>query len=429
MIREIIIASVSELLQHLEQTDASKLKKTKTSSFYEEVGVNRKTFKSYVFNKLDDNRIEFKNCRFVNCVFEGIKGFFLIFTNCKFVNCSFINSIFSHLQMCWERLEFIRCIFRNVRWDEGSLFNIWFENCQFYTFSMLGMVPISYIVFDKCTIENGQFQSIVYYKNIEEIDLEVEDLVFQECVIDYSYFNSVDLRNSFFINTVIHKSAFIDCEFGADTIVLDDKGKKFSYASIDLQSLIKSDDIDADVLKSVFNIYSPQIKRLAMQVTTKLDFKTVFISYSFKDKELASILDSQLNARGVRAFLWENDAPAGQALEDIMSNNVRKHDRVLFIASVNSLTSKACQYELSEGRRKQEQTWQTVFLPIHIDGFLFSVRKNQIRPISKAKEYWENIEELKRINSIDLSGFNVENPDNLKLGLAIEKIIAELESA
>jgi hypothetical protein len=248
-------------------------------------------------------------------------------------------------------------------------------------------------------------------------------------VIDFSYFNSVDLRNSFFINTVIHKSAFIDCEFGSNTIALDDKGRKFSYASVDLQSLIKSDDIDADVLKSVFNIYSPQIKRLAMQVTTKLDFKTVFISYSFKDKELAELLDSQLSTRGVKTFLWENDAPAGQALEDIMANNVRKHDRVLFIASINSLTSKACQYELSEGRKKQEQTWQTVFLPIHIDGFLFSVKRNQIRPVSKAKEYWENIEELKRINSIDLSGFDVKNPDKPKLSLAIDKIVAELESA
>jgi len=196
-----------------------------------------------------------------------------------------------------------------------------------------------------------------------------------------------------------------------------------------LQSIIKSDDIDGDVLKSIFNIYSPQIKHLAMQVTTKLDFKTVFISYSFKDKELAGLLDKQLTGRGIKTFLWENDAPAGRALEDIMSNNVRKHDRVLFIASVNSLTSKACQYELSEGRKKQERTWQTVFLPIHIDRFLFSVKKNQIRPISKAKEYWENIEELKRVNSIDLSGFDVENPDNLKLSLAIEKIIAELESA
>jgi len=95
-------------------------------------------------------------------------------------------------------LEFDKCVFINVRWDEGSLFNIWFEECYFYTFSMLGMTPISYVIFNKCKIENGQFQSISYYENIEEIDAEEEDLVFQECVIDYSYFNSVDLRNSFF---------------------------------------------------------------------------------------------------------------------------------------------------------------------------------------------------------------------------------------
>jgi uncharacterized protein YjbI with pentapeptide repeats len=150
-----LISSVSSLLQHLEQTDANKLKKTKAFYFSEEIGINRKTFKKYTFSKLDDSRIEFKNCKFVDCTFEGIKGFFLLFTNCKFVNCKFINSIFSHLEMCWERLDFDKCVFRNVRWDEGALFNVWFEECHFYTFSMLGMVPISYVIFNKCIIENG----------------------------------------------------------------------------------------------------------------------------------------------------------------------------------------------------------------------------------------------------------------------------------
>jgi uncharacterized protein YjbI with pentapeptide repeats len=423
-----VITSVSELLHHIEQTDAAKLKNTKIFHF-DEVGINKKAFKGYTFAKLHDRRIELKNCRFTDCIFEDVKGFFLIFNNCKFLNCQFSNSVFSHLQPYWEKLEFDKCVFRNVQWDEGALFNVWFDECHFYTFSMIGMVPISYIVFNKCIIEHGQFQSIVYYESSSQIDAEVEDLVFQECVIDSSYFNTIDLRNSFFINTPLYKSAFIDCEFNSDTIVLDEKSKKFSYASIDFQSIIKSQDLGSVVLKDVFNIHSPKIKDLAMQVTTKLEFKTVFISYSFKDKALASLLNSRLGSKGVKTFLWENDAPVGNSLEDIMANNVKKHDRVLFIASIHSLTSKACQYELSEGRKKQEQTWQTVFLPIHIDSFLFSVKKNQIRPVAKAEEYWENIEELRRINSIDLSSLDMNNIDSEKINSAIEKIITELETS
>jgi hypothetical protein len=80
-----------------------------------------------------------------------------------------------------------------------------------------------------------------------------------------------------------------------------------------------------------------------------------------------------------------------------MSGNIKKHDKILFIASANSIKSKACQYELSEGRKKQGSSWETVFFPIHIDDFLFTVKKSQIRPTSMTEEYWENIKELKRI--------------------------------
>src|SRR5690606_16631448 len=134
-------------------------------------------------------------------------------------------------------------------------------------------------------------------------------------------------------------------------------------------------------------------------------FKKVFISYSFKDQLFATQLERCLSLNGVKTFLWEKDAPGGEYLEDIMSSNVRTHDTILFIASENSLRSKACQFELSEGRKKQEETWKNVFFPIHIDNYLFEVKKNQIRPVDKADEYWNNIEELKRTNSKDFTAF------------------------
>lgn len=86
-----------------------------------------------------------------------------------------------------------------------------------------------------------------------------------------------------------------------------------------------------------------------------------------------------------------------------MFMGVKEKDRVLFISSENSLRSKACQYELTTGREKQEQIWEDVLFPIHIDTYLFDVSKDKIRPIEMQDEYWKNIEELKRLNSLDFS--------------------------
>jgi hypothetical protein len=114
-------------------------------------------------------------------------------------------------------------------------------------------------------------------------------------------------------------------------------------------------------------------------------------------------LNKSLIRKGVVTFLWENDAPGGKDLKKIMRENIKEKDRLLFIASENSLRSKACQYELLEGSKKQEQLWQEILFPIHIDNYLFEIEKDEIKPIEKQDEYWKNILELRDIKSIDFT--------------------------
>lgn len=422
------IVSKDGLLKHIEETDGLKIKRNKPAIDKSEFSIFRKSFKNYYFTN-EFHSLELRSCKFTDCVFEGINAFYLIFHKCKFVNCEFKNSVFSHLFMYWDDLQFIKCRFKNVQWDEGALFNVWFEGCEFKTFGMIGLVPSSYVVFKKCNFENSQFQALTHYIDENEIDEEVEDIVFHECIIEYSYFNNVDLRNSFFVDTILYKSAFLDCEFRPGTISRTDESKIDlpNYASIDFQSILKSDKFDKQTLENYFNIHEAGVKEIVKGMASKMNFKSVFISYSFKDEKFANFLNDELKRRGVKTFLWGKDAPSGRPLEDIMSSNVKKHDKTLFIASANSLKSIACQYELSEGRKKQEATWNSIFFPIHIDDFLFTVKKNQIRPISKADEYWENIEELKRINSTDFTKFDINDFEPDHLDEMINKIIKELK--
>ena len=365
--------------------------------------------KSYTFNGfhfIDDFQyIVFQKCQFINCTFDNVFGFFLYFKKCSFNKCDLKNSRFSHGEFSWTELNFLECTFRNVEIDEGDLDNTIFERCFIQGLKMIeeNLFNVHYL---NCFIQNSQFQSVIYYPNgIDDIEEEANDVVFSNCEIQYCYFGTTDFRNSTFYDSTLYLCAFVNCILANETILVENKDLSPNYASLDFQTILKSDINDPMVLKNYFNIQVPDVKNKIMEISSKIEFKKVFISYSFKDQLFATQLERCLSLNGVKTFLWEKDAPGGEYLEDIMSSNVRTHDTILFIASENSLRSKACQFELSEGRKKQEETWKNVFFPIHIDNYLFEVKKNQIRPVDKADEYWNNIEELKRTNSKDFTAF------------------------
>ena len=65
---------------------------------------------------------------------------------------------------------------------------------------------------------------------------------------------------------------------------------------------------------------------------------------SYRDQLLSqgdSAINQLLNQRGVKTFIWEKDAPGGKRLDDIMSVNIKKHDKILFIASQYSINKPA----------------------------------------------------------------------------------------
>lgn len=421
-----IITGKEELLSHILEKAPKSLKKNKKGFYSQDTLIYRKSFRGITFNK-EFTGIEFKNCKFYNCKFENIWGFFFILNNCQFKSCDFRNSRFSHLEFCWDKIDFDNCFFMNVQFDEGGLYNISFNKCEIRSFNLLGFIPISNVVFLNCGIENGQFQSLAYYEDDNEIDDEFLDLLFQDCDIEFSTFNSVDFINSALIDIYLYKSSFTNCRIGKNTISFTKETKLKNYASIDFQTIIKSEKINIKILEKYFNIFDSNLKKTITQITHKIEFKTVFISYSFKDKEIANQINRMLNRRGVKTFIWEKDAPGGQRLDDIMSRNIKSHDRILFISSQFSIKSKACQFEISQGRKKQEETWDNIFFPIHIDDFLFKVNMSQIRPINKRDEYWENIEEIKRVNSVDFSKFNIPNPNTFEMEAAIDRIVDELK--
>ncbi|NOQ25139.1 MAG: cell division protein ZapA [Bacteroidales bacterium] len=178
--------------------------------------------------------------------------------------------------------------------------------------------------------------------------------------------------------------------------------------------------------------FSNVVKYLGVKNDEKLseyEFKydSVFISYSFKDRAFANLLNEALEMSGVETFLFEKDAPGGQELEEIMYEGINENDRLLFISSGNSIKSEACQFELTEGINKETKLWKNVLFPIHLDNYLFEVKKIHVRPKEKADEYWSNICALRKINSLDFSAFNKDNFDKNDFQNMINKLMKQLK--
>src|SRR6266498_3246329 len=350
-----IIDSLPKLIRHLKTLDNRKSSSVKVMHKRFSV-VNKKTFKEIEFKNFSWSG-QYRNCKFSNCSFEKIFGHFLEFKNCKFVNCKFENSRFSHFENIisggdWDNLQFEKCEFRYVQFDEGEMYNIFFDECSFNGLKIDYLETTINVNFFNCTIEESFIFTTHFYENSEIYTDEILDLFFDECRIDDTMFIGGDLRNSVFLNASIYKGVFIDCRLNRDTIIMTKESKYPNYVSLDFQTILKSDDLNFSVLRKYFNIHTPDIKSIASGVTSEINFRNVFISYSFKDNPFARLLNDQLSENGVKTFLWEKDAPGGEYLADIMEENIKKHDRILFIASQNSIKSKACQFEISEARKK-----------------------------------------------------------------------------
>lgn len=339
---------------------------------------------------------EFKNCLFKNCEFTSS---FIV--SCTLIDCEFIDCTFT-----W--CEFLESDFINVRFNQCRISalesadivskNLIFQDCnEIIDFRLRGTYANREISFVNCYIE---------FLIVDPIEKDyIETINFTDCIIQRSNFTRIDFSKSKFIRCSLSMNQFSDCLLLRDTLTELNETPGKEYNSIDFRTILNSTDQTSQVLINIFGIHHSDIKDYVFGLTSKIEFQSIFISYSFNDKVFAKRINDELLKKGIITFLWEKDSPAGQSLTKIMTDGVRKKDRVLFIASKDSLRSKACQFELSEGRSKQEKLWEDVLFPIHIDNYLFSIEKENIRPKEMQEEYWKNITELRTLNSLDFSQF------------------------
>jgi uncharacterized protein YjbI with pentapeptide repeats len=382
-------------------------------------------------NTLYLNELKLKDIDIDDRHFECIE-----FKNCSFENCDFTSSFITHSRL--ENCSFKKCRFTWSKFLEVDLFYCKFEEC-IITGLELGDVEFKETLFIDCSeildlLLRGQSNRSLSFKNcylhffdIEPIDAQsVEKFEFIDCIIKESSFDRIDFSKSQFKDCDLSLIQFSSCTLNESTFSGFNQCPGNEFNLIDIRTILNSDHLSSNLLEKLFGIHNSEIKEYLLGLTSKIEFQSVFISYSFCDKAFAKRINDELKRKGIFTFLWEKDSPGGQPLKKIMSSEVKARDRILFIASSNSLKSEACQFELTEGIKKQNQTWNEVLFPIHIDNFLFEVEKDQIRPIEKQDEYWKNIEELRRMNSLSFIQFLDSDIDNFEFDRQIFRLIKGL---
>jgi len=364
------------------------------------IGEEMLYLKDLVFKDLYLKSRHFECTEFRNCVFENCR-----ISSSFIVSCTLIQCVFKNCEITWSKFL------------ESDLIDSKFENCVIAGLE-LGDVAFERTNFINCSeildlIIRGNWNRELSFTNcyIAHLDIEpigednIEVIDFNECLIRESSFDRINFSKSKFINCSLSINQFSACTLSRSTLIEKNETPGQEYNLIDLRTILNSENQSIPVLQTIFGIHNADIKDNIFGLTSKIEFQSIFISYSFRDKEFANQINAELLRKGILTFLWEKDSPGGKNLEEIMTEGVKEKDRVLFIASKDSLKSAACHYELSAGRKKQETTWEEVLFPIHIDNYLFDVKKEIIRPRAFQEEYWQNIQELRNLNSLDFSEF------------------------
>jgi uncharacterized protein YjbI with pentapeptide repeats len=402
------IRKLKDAVQYLEKNERGYFEITHFRSDESELQgekllLKKKTFKDQRWHSFYFDFIEFQDC-----VFKKIKWDNHTIGGCNFENCQFIDCRFEDCS-CHET-DFINCVFTSTRIERSifgdcSFLKNTFTDCHEIYDTYFGGCYYEENIVESCQISFCRFESLI------ESD-EANHFIFSNSGITGTAFTSFNLDKTIFKSCVHSRNIFSSTSISKKTFQLNNKCEDSEYSLIDLHSLAKSDIIHLSILDSLFGIKEYDIKTYAIGMTQNIKLQSVFISYSFSDREFANRLNDSLKRKGVFTFLWEKNAPGGKRLKSIMSDNINFYDRVLFIASENSIKSEACQYELTNARVKQDKLWKTIFIPIHIDDYLFSLQKDEIRPREKREEYWENIKDLREVNSLDFKKFKVPSDFN-----------------
>lgn len=127
------------------------------------------------------------------------------------------------------------------------------------------------------------------------------------------------------------------------------------------------------------------INYLHSPLNPPIQFYSCFISHSSKDKGFCRRLYADIQAKGVGAWYFPEDATWGKSAWGEISQSIERCDRLIVVCSKNSLQSGPVQREIDRALNREDEEQKNILFPIRIDDYLFKGWKHARRDDLLAK--------------------------------------------
>jgi uncharacterized protein YjbI with pentapeptide repeats len=144
-----------------------------------------------------------------------------------------------------------------------------------------------------------------------------------------------------------------------------------------------------------------------------LGFYSCFMSHSAKDKPFCERLYVSLQARGLRVWLFSEDAKWGETVWGEIDRTIKMYDKLIVVCSENSLQSGPVIREIERALNREDKEGKNILFPIRIDDYIF--------------DHWEHGRKADVVRKVvgDFSGWD---KDAAKYEKAFERLLKGLQA-
>lgn len=157
-------------------------------------------------------------------------------------------------------------------------------------------------------------------------------------------------------------------------------------SSIDYRTLMRSGPLPLSFLQgsgvpdAAINLFG------RIGETAPAPYPGVFISHSSGDREFVDQLHSDLQAKGVRVWMYTENMLVGRKFRDEIEMAIAELDLVLVVLSASSTKSHLVEAEVEAALEKESRTDRPVLLPVRIDDAFLSSRKGWVSQVRRQRE-------------------------------------------
>jgi uncharacterized protein YjbI with pentapeptide repeats len=141
-------------------------------------------------------------------------------------------------------------------------------------------------------------------------------------------------------------------------------------STIGIDSFFRSEGKIPDVFLCGAGVPDIFIQYAASLAGTAFEFYSCFISYSTKDDALVQRLYADLQGKGVRCWLFPEDAKWGESVWGEIDKGIKLYDKLLVVCSRRSLQSPPVLREIERALQREDKEKRNILFPVRVDNYV-----------------------------------------------------------